>query len=219
MSIPHRDQNPRPIESNSRMLLFDSCAPAVAFERPRCENPRFNLVIFDTTCFSSRSGRMCEELDASLSCAASTKLDSLGFGIWPARLRARRPLEMKHVAGKCEKPSDCSVARRCQPEQAALSLIRAATPYENTRPYRDARDTCWPCGVVARAGIGVLLILMPIIELGEARIATIDASSAVFGAGVFGNARGIARAPLRLWLLPCAGPAVWSCHNTAPASS
>jgi len=46
----------------------------------------------------------------------------------------------------------------------------------------------WHCGVVAWASMGVLLILVPTIGSGEARIAIIAASAAVYGAGVIGNA-------------------------------
>jgi hypothetical protein len=46
----------------------------------------------------------------------------------------------------------------------------------------------WHCGVVAWVAVGVLLILLPAMGSGGARIAIIAASAAVFGAGVVGNA-------------------------------
>jgi hypothetical protein len=70
-----------------RILLFDSCTPAAAFEATlHCARPQLDLVIFDTTCFSSGSGRIRRvvswarrwEIPVVL-VRSHTKLDSLGL--------------------------------------------------------------------------------------------------------------------------------------------
>ncbi|MEH2532931.1 hypothetical protein V1277_000685 [Bradyrhizobium sp. AZCC 1588] len=69
-----------------RILLFDSCTPAAAFEATlRCARPRLDLVIFDTTCFSTGSGRIrrvvswARRWEVPIALVRShTKLDSLG---------------------------------------------------------------------------------------------------------------------------------------------
>ncbi|XIA63987.1 hypothetical protein ACFIOY_34260 [Bradyrhizobium sp. TZ2] len=70
-----------------RILLFDSCAPAAAFEATlHCTKPDLDLVIFDTTCFSSGSGRIRRVLNWArrwripiVLVRSHTKLDSLGL--------------------------------------------------------------------------------------------------------------------------------------------
>ncbi|ANW03368.1 hypothetical protein [Bradyrhizobium icense] len=70
----------------SRILLFDSCTPAAAFEATlRCETPQLDLVIFDTTCFSTGSGRIRRVVSWArrwevpiVLVRSHTKLDSLG---------------------------------------------------------------------------------------------------------------------------------------------
>ena len=70
-----------------RILLFDSCMPAAAFEATlNCARPRLDLVIFDTTCFSSGSGRIRRVLSWArrwqipiVLVRSHTKLDSLGM--------------------------------------------------------------------------------------------------------------------------------------------
>jgi hypothetical protein len=72
--------------SGSRILLLDSCASAGAFEAIlKCARPRLDLIVFDTTCFSSGSGRISRALSWARSAAiqivllrSHTKLDSLG---------------------------------------------------------------------------------------------------------------------------------------------
>jgi len=70
-----------------RIFLFDSCAAVTAFEATLCcARPQLDLVIFDTTCFSSGSGRIRRvlrwarrwELPIVL-VRSHTKLDSLGL--------------------------------------------------------------------------------------------------------------------------------------------
>jgi len=82
--------SPGEVESRAgrlRILLFDSCAPMAAFEATlHCARPQLDLVIFDTTCFSSGSGRIRRvlrwarrwELPIVL-VRSHTKLDSLGL--------------------------------------------------------------------------------------------------------------------------------------------
>ena len=73
--------------ARSRILLFDSCTSAGAFEATlHCARPHLDLVIFDTTCFSSGSGRIRRILswarrwDIPIVLVRShTKLDSLGL--------------------------------------------------------------------------------------------------------------------------------------------
>jgi hypothetical protein len=70
-----------------RILLFDSCTPANAFAATlHCERPQLDLVIFDTTCFSSGSGRIRRVLSWAsrweipiVLVRSHTKLDSLGL--------------------------------------------------------------------------------------------------------------------------------------------
>jgi hypothetical protein len=69
-----------------RILLLDSCTTAGAFEAIlQCAQPRLDLIVFDTTCFSSGSGRIRRALSWARSAAipivllrSHTKLDSLG---------------------------------------------------------------------------------------------------------------------------------------------
>ncbi|MGV7215869.1 hypothetical protein [Bradyrhizobium sp. UFLA05-112] len=70
-----------------KILLFDSCAPAAAFEATlRCEAGGLDLIIFDTTCFSIGSGRVRRVLGWArrrhipvVLVRSHTKLDSLGL--------------------------------------------------------------------------------------------------------------------------------------------
>jgi hypothetical protein len=69
-----------------RILLLDSCASAGAFEEIlKCAQPQLDLIVFDTTCFSSGSGRIARALSWARSATipivllrSHTKLDSLG---------------------------------------------------------------------------------------------------------------------------------------------
>jgi hypothetical protein len=72
--------------SRPRILVLDSCTTASAFEETlKCTQPRLDLILFDTTCFSSGSGRILRALSWAHSAAtpiillrSHTKLDSLG---------------------------------------------------------------------------------------------------------------------------------------------
>jgi hypothetical protein len=67
-------------------MLLDSCAPTCAFESTlRCTSPALDLLIFDTTCFSTSSGRIRRILNLAQNwnvpvamVRSHTKLDSLG---------------------------------------------------------------------------------------------------------------------------------------------
>lgn len=69
-----------------RILLLDSCVPAGAFEAVlRCEGSTLDLLVFDTTCFAGRSGRIRRVLRWARRCKipvvmvrSHNKLDSLG---------------------------------------------------------------------------------------------------------------------------------------------
>ncbi len=69
-----------------RVLLLDSCTSAAAFESMlKCTRPDFALVVFDTTCFSSGSGRIRRVVNWTrrwqlpiVLVRSHTKLDSLG---------------------------------------------------------------------------------------------------------------------------------------------
>src|SRR3954468_9791183 len=73
--------------SRPRILLLDSCASAGAFETIlKCAQPQLDLIVFDTTCFSSGSGRIARALSWARSATipivllrSHTKLDSLGI--------------------------------------------------------------------------------------------------------------------------------------------
>ncbi|WP_257167467.1 hypothetical protein [Bradyrhizobium sp. SRS-191] len=94
--------------SQPRLLLLDSSATAARFEAVlRCARPAIDLVIFDTTCFASGSGRIRRVLAWArrsgvpvVMLRSHTKLDSLGaeygrlgsvaFMDWTATRTARR---------------------------------------------------------------------------------------------------------------------------------
>jgi hypothetical protein len=94
--------------SRPRILLLDSCVSAGAFEALlKCAQLRLDLIVFDTTCFSSGSGRIRRALSWARSAAipivllrSHTKLDSLGieygrlgsavFVHWPRASGAKR---------------------------------------------------------------------------------------------------------------------------------
>jgi len=69
-----------------KVLLLDSCNSAVAFEAAlRCEGSGLDLLVFDTTCFSSSSGRIRRVLHWARGCRvpvvmvrSHNKLDTLG---------------------------------------------------------------------------------------------------------------------------------------------
>lgn len=72
--------------STPRILLLDSCSLAGAFEAAlRCDGSGLDLLVFDTTCFAGRSGRIRRVLRWARRCGlplvlvrSHNKLDSLG---------------------------------------------------------------------------------------------------------------------------------------------
>jgi hypothetical protein len=72
--------------AENRLLLLDTSTPSDGIEAIiNCDAPRISLVIFDTTCFSSGSGRIARVLSWTRRCGlptvlvrSHTKLDSLG---------------------------------------------------------------------------------------------------------------------------------------------
>jgi hypothetical protein len=72
--------------SRPRILLLDSCTSVGAFEAiVKCAQPLLDLVVFDTTCFSSGSGHIVRALNWAhdtkipiVLLRSHTKLDSLG---------------------------------------------------------------------------------------------------------------------------------------------
>jgi hypothetical protein len=75
-----------PASTLPRLLLLDSSVAASVFDAPlQCDDPDVDLLIFDTTCFSSGSGRIRRVLQWAHRCGlplvlvrSHTKLDSLG---------------------------------------------------------------------------------------------------------------------------------------------
>ncbi|MEH2522657.1 hypothetical protein V1288_000566 [Bradyrhizobium sp. AZCC 2176] len=81
-----QEEDAGPRSASSRIMLLDSSASASAFDAGlRCTNAAPDLLIFDTTCFSSGSGRIRRVLGRARELAiplvmvrSHTKLDSLG---------------------------------------------------------------------------------------------------------------------------------------------
>lgn len=75
-----------PASRRPKVLLFDSCVPAEAYESTlNCLSPHLDLIVFDTTCFSVGSGRIRRVLRWAQTSQipivlvrSHTKLDSLG---------------------------------------------------------------------------------------------------------------------------------------------
>jgi hypothetical protein len=133
--------------SGLRVLLFDSCAPAAAFEGALpCANPRLDLVVFDTTCFSSGSGRIRRVLSwthrweiPTVLVRSHTKLDSLGLEY--GRLGSA-------VFVDCDKcrMNEAQLKDLAREMRKAVRLFGGAAlpahfpPYVGTRAYRHLTD-------------------------------------------------------------------------------
>ena len=86
VTLKHRWKRAIAQTCSPRIMLLDSCTPASAFEATlRCTRPALDLLIYDTTCFSSGSGRIRRVLRWARKCSipvvmvrSHTKLDSLG---------------------------------------------------------------------------------------------------------------------------------------------
>ena len=131
-----------------RMLLLDSCAAAEDFAATlRCAKPGLDLVIFDTTCFSSGSGRIRRVIDWTrrhripvVLVRSHTKLDSLGleYGRLGSAVFVR--------GGPADTAGRVSVRSLIGETRIAVRLFGGAAlpahfpPYAGSRAYRSLTD-------------------------------------------------------------------------------
>ncbi len=132
-----------------RILLFDSCTPAAAFEATlHCARPHLDLVIFDTTCFSSGSGRIRRVLSWArrweipiVLVRSHTKLDSLGLEYGRLGSAVFVACEKRVATAKQERLEDLAREMR-----NAVRLLGGAAlpahfpPYVGTKAYRALTD-------------------------------------------------------------------------------
>jgi hypothetical protein len=132
-----------------RILLFDSCTPAAAFEATlHCARPHLDLVIFDTTCFSSGSGRIRRVLSWArrwkipiVLVRSHTKLDSLGLEYGRLGSAVFVACEKRVATAKQERLEDLAREMR-----NAVRLFGGAAlpahfpPYVGTKAYRALTD-------------------------------------------------------------------------------
>src|SRR3954447_676 len=132
-----------------RILLLDSCAPAAAFEATlNCARPHLDLVIFDTTCFSSGSGRIRRVLSWArrwqvpiVLVRSHTKLDSLGLEYGRLGSAVFVACEKCGAAAKRQRLEDLAAEMR-----NAVRLFGGAAlpahfpPYVGTKAYRTLTD-------------------------------------------------------------------------------
>ncbi|MFL6791966.1 MAG: hypothetical protein ACJ8EE_12445 [Bradyrhizobium sp.] len=132
-----------------RILLLDSCTPAAAFEATlHCARPHLDLVIFDTTCFSTGSGRIRRVLswarrwEIPIALVRShTKLDSLGVEYGRLGSAVFVACEKRVATAKQERLKDLARETR-----NAVRLFGGAAlpahfpPYVGTKAYRALTD-------------------------------------------------------------------------------
>ncbi|WP_065750641.1 hypothetical protein [Bradyrhizobium paxllaeri] len=132
-----------------RILLFDSCMTAAAFEATlRCARPHLDLVIFDTTCFSTGSGRIRRVLSWArrweipvVLVRSHTKLDSLGVEYGRLGSAVFVACEKHNAASKQQRLEDLAREMR-----NAVRLFGGAAlpahfpPYVGTNAYRVLTD-------------------------------------------------------------------------------
>jgi hypothetical protein len=132
-----------------RILLLDSCTPAAAFEATlHCARPHLDLVIFDTTCFSTGSGRIRRVLswarrwEIPIALVRShTKLDSLGVEYGRLGSVVFVGCEKRVATAKQERLKDLAKETR-----NAVRLFGGAAlpahfpPYVGTKAYRTLTD-------------------------------------------------------------------------------
>jgi hypothetical protein len=132
-----------------RILLFDSCTPAAAFAATlRCARPHLDLVIFDTTCFSSGSGRIRRVLSWAsrweipiVLVRSHTKLDSLGLEYGRLGSALFVACDKRAATAKQERLEDLAGEMR-----NAVRLFGGAAlpahfpPYVGTKAYRALTD-------------------------------------------------------------------------------
>jgi hypothetical protein len=147
MRVPTR--SPAERADRPRILLFDSCAPAAAFEATlNCVTPQLDLVIFDTTCFSSGSGRIRRVVNWArrseipiVLVRSHTKLDSLGLEY--GRLGSAGFVACKKGAATAKQERLTSLASETR---NAVRLFGGAAlpahfpPYIGTHAYRALTD-------------------------------------------------------------------------------
>jgi len=133
----------------SRIFLFDSCTSAGAFEATlKCARPHLDLVIFDTTCFSSGSGRIRRVLSWArrweipiVLVRSHTKLDSLGLEYGRLGSAVFVACEKRVATAKQERLEELAVEMR-----NAVRLFGGAAlpahfpPYVGTKAYRALTD-------------------------------------------------------------------------------
>src|SRR4051812_33994925 len=132
-----------------RILLFDACTSAAAFEATlHCARPHLDLVIFDTTCFSSGSGRIRRVLSWArrweipiVLVRSHTKLDSLGLEYGRLGSAVFVASEKRVATAKQERLEDLAREMR-----NAVRLFGGAAlpahfpPYVGTKAYRALTD-------------------------------------------------------------------------------
>jgi hypothetical protein len=132
-----------------RILLFDSCTSAGAFEATlHCAKPQLDLVIFDTTCFSSGSGRIRRVLSWAqrweipiVLVRSHTKLDSLGLEYGRLGSAVFVPGNKRATTAKQEWLQELAAEMR-----NAVRLFGGAAlpahfpPYVGTKAYRTLTD-------------------------------------------------------------------------------
>lgn len=132
-----------------RILLFDSCMSAAAFEATlHCTRPRLDLVIFDTTCFSSGSGRIRRVLSWArrweipiVLVRSHTKLDSLGLEYGRLGSAVFVPTERRAAAAKQEWLQElASEMRNAVRLFGGAALPAHFPPYVGTEAYRMLTD-------------------------------------------------------------------------------
>lgn len=147
-----------------RILLLDSCSLAGAFEAAlRCDGSGLDLLVFDTTCFAGRSGRIRRVLNWArrhgiplVLVRSHNKLDSLGaeygrlgsavFVHENERQQRAGGLEWARLAS--ETRCGCSGARRCRPTSRPLR----AAPRTGLSRKGALRRSC----ATAEAPLGIL---------------------------------------------------------------
>ena len=132
-----------------RILLFDSCTPAAAFEATlHCARPHLDLVIFDTTCFSSGSGRIRRVLSWARRCEipivlvrSHTKLDSLGLEYGRLGSAVFVACEKRFATAKQERLEDLAREMRNTVRLFGGAALPAHfPPYVGTNAYRALTD-------------------------------------------------------------------------------
>lgn len=132
-----------------RILLLDTSTPSHGIEAAlRCKSPRLDLVVFDTTCFSSGSGRIGRVLRWARRCdlpvvlvRSHTKLDSLGLEY--GRLGSAVFVDAKAPEQTLERERLNTLAtetRRAMRLFGGAALPAHFSPFVGSSEYRDLTD-------------------------------------------------------------------------------